>query len=131
MTSTIYRSMPDTRGEAAREAAAISTFARWREQLQTRVILIAALLGLVPGTLSWCYVAALQAHALPSVRMRGHLVVDAGAAAAAWIVVLFVGLYVAKRLVQGRVDAKIESLSRSHAIPVARLTPTLRIISAL
>jgi uncharacterized membrane protein len=112
-----YREDEDRLGAEERDGEAVRELGRWRDRVRARILLIAALVGLV----FFFYVVRLQFQkdeGIASVRI-GILV-----ATVFFVAAMFAGRQVGRIFVARRMDAKIDELAKAYEIPRATLAAT-------
>jgi len=115
-----FREMPDVLGAAEREGAAIREFARWRDRLQSRVLLGFALVGLVVAIPGFLVVRDLQFQWMNGVALMWVTV--AAGCVAPFVLAMFFGGRVASALARRRAPAVVARLAARYEIADTELT---------
>ena len=123
-----YREEEDRLGADERDGEAVRQLGRWRDQVRARILLIAALVGLVIGVVAVYTVTELQLRmneGIASIR------ISILAAAVFFVAAMFAGRLVGRMFVARRMDAKIDELAKAYEIPRETLAATADLLRGL
>jgi hypothetical protein len=122
MTSP-YRTENDKLGESERESAALIAFGKWKVTVTSRSMMVCALAGVVLGAVGYWFAQEMQFEMNGGVAM---VHVNVAGAALPFAAMLFVGVWIGRRLVRLRAPAKLAELAKGYEVSEAMLTTTVR-----
>lgn len=122
-----YRETVDRLGLEEREGEAVRVLGRWRDAVRTRVLLGAALCGVLAAAGGFYFAIQLQLEVgeIASARL-GALV-----AAAAFVSTLLAGRTIAKLVIQRRIGGLVTQLAEDYEVPRERLAELAQMIERL
>jgi hypothetical protein len=121
-----YRQMPEVlAGE--REEAAVRDFGRWRDRIQTLILLAFAIVGCVLAAIAYKIVQDLQFDKWN----RASLYMNVGAASVPFIAMMIAGRFVGRHVARKRTPAKIAELAKGYEISEEVLRSTAQMVEKL
>jgi hypothetical protein len=128
MEGTPYREGEDRLGAEERDAEACRMLGKWRDRVRARILLVAALIGLVGGGIVIYGATLLQFqinNGLSSLR------ISIVAASIFFVAAMLAGRLIGRVTVLRRMDAKVDELAKLYEIPRAPLAATADLLRGL
>jgi hypothetical protein len=125
---TPYREGADRLGAEERDAEACRMLGKWRDRVRARILMIAALIGLVGGGIVIYGATQLQFRMNDNVAsLRVSIIFASGFFVAA----MLLGRLIGRVWVRRRMDLKIDELATLYEIPRAPLAATADLLRGL
>jgi hypothetical protein len=121
-----YREEVDRLGADERDGEAVRQLGRWRDRVRARILLIAALVGLVSSSVVVYSVTELQ-YEQSVVSFRIGILV----ATVFFVAAMFAGRLIGRVFVARRMGPKIDELAKAYEIPRETLAATADLLRGL